>query len=76
MPLSTMGFLQFIAPTMQFAIGAAFGEALSPLRLLSFGFIWAGVAVFIWSAWTRSRAAREDQRGQVSGEAASTSPAR
>ncbi|HEX8231941.1 MAG TPA: EamA family transporter RarD [Caulobacteraceae bacterium] len=76
MPLSTLGFLQFIAPTMQFAIGAAFGETLTPLRLMSFGVIWAGVAVFVWSLWARSQAEREAHRGLVSGETASTSPAR
>lgn len=74
MPLSTLGFLQFIAPTMQFGIGVAFGESLGPLRAASFGLIWAGVGVFAFSAWARSRGGR--QRGQVSGEAASTSPAR
>lgn len=76
MPLSTMGFLQFIAPTMQFIIGYSFGETLTPLRLASFGLIWAGVAVFVWAAWRTSRANAQAQRGQVSGEAASTSPAK
>ena len=55
MPLSAMGFLQFIAPTIQFAIGVALGEAFTPLRALSFGFIWAGVAVFAYGAWKRTR---------------------
>ena len=55
-PLSAMGFLQFIGPTISFVIGLAEGEAFTPLRALSFGFIWAGAAVFAWGAWTRSRA--------------------
>ena len=71
MPLSTLGFLQFIAPTMQFVIGVTSGEALSPLSILAFVFIWSGVAVYAWGAWRRA-----SYRGQVSGEAASTSPAR
>ena len=54
-PLSTMSFLQFIGPTVQFAIGLANGEAFTPLRALSFVFIWTGVAVFAWGAWQRSR---------------------
>jgi chloramphenicol-sensitive protein RarD len=54
-PLSAMGFLQFVSPTISFFIGAAEGEALTPLRLVSFGFIWAGAAVFVWGAWTRAR---------------------
>lgn len=58
MPLSTMGFLQFLAPTIQFLIGVALGEAFTPLRALSFGFIWAGVAVFAYGAWQAGKRAR------------------
>jgi chloramphenicol-sensitive protein RarD len=54
-PLSAMGFLQFIAPTMTFAIGVLQGEAFSPLRGVSFALIWAGVAVFALAAWRKSR---------------------
>jgi len=55
MPLSAMGFLQFIAPTLQFLIGVILGEAFTPMRALSFVFIWAGVAVFAYGAWKRTR---------------------
>ncbi len=47
LPFSTVGFLQFIGPTMGFAIGLVTGEALPPLRLASFLVIWTGVAVFV-----------------------------
>lgn len=57
MPLSTMGFLQYLAPTIVFVIGALQGEALSPLRLISFGFIWLAVVVFAIGALLRSRKA-------------------
>ena len=56
-PLSTMSFLQFIGPTVQFCIGLANGELFTPLRAVSFAFIWAGVAVFAWGAVSRARAA-------------------
>jgi chloramphenicol-sensitive protein RarD len=56
-PLSVMGFLQFIGPTISFAIGVSQGEAFTPLRALSFAFIWGGAAVFALGAWLRSRAA-------------------
>ena len=46
LPLSTMGFLQFILPTAIFVIAMATGEPMTPLRAASFVFIWAGVAVF------------------------------
>ena len=55
LPLSTLGFLQFIGPTIGFAIGIAEGEAFTPLRALSFALIWGGAAVFIYGAWRRTR---------------------
>jgi len=59
-PLSLMGFLQFIAPTISFGIGLAQGELFTPLRALSFVFIWGGASVFLYGAWRRSRAASRD----------------
>ena len=56
LPLSAVGFLQFIAPTIQFLLGVAFGEPFTPLRALSFVFIWMGVATFAYGAWRRARA--------------------
>jgi chloramphenicol-sensitive protein RarD len=50
LPLTIVGFLQFITPTIQFAIGIEEGETLTPLRALSFVFIWAGVAIFVFGA--------------------------
>lgn len=55
LPLSTMGFIQYIGPTLNFAIGLAAGEVFTELRALSFAFIWAGVAVFAFGAWRRTR---------------------
>jgi chloramphenicol-sensitive protein RarD len=61
-PLSVMGFMQFLAPTISFAIGLAQGEAFTPLRALSFAFIWGGAAVFLYGAWRRSRAVLAAQK--------------
>ncbi|MGV3579249.1 EamA family transporter RarD [Brevundimonas sp.] len=58
MPLSTMGFVQFLAPTIQFMIGVATGEAFTPLRGVSFAFIWLGAGVFALAAIFRARAAK------------------
>lgn len=52
---STLGMLQFIAPSMQFVIGVAYGEPLTPLRIVSFAFIWAGLVAFTWDAFVRER---------------------
>lgn len=45
-PLSTLGFMQFIGPTLQFGIGVAYGELLSTPHLICFAFVWAGVVMF------------------------------
>jgi len=48
--LSTLGFLQFIGPSLQFLMGVLYGEKLTLGVLLCFGFIWTAAAVFIWDA--------------------------
>ena len=55
MPLSTLGFIQFVSPTVQFFIALASGEPLRPLGFLAFAFIWAGVAVYAVTAWRKTR---------------------
>lgn len=56
LPLSTIGFLQYLAPTGQFILAvAAFGEPLAHDRLLAFALIWAGLAVFSIDLWRRAR---------------------
>jgi chloramphenicol-sensitive protein RarD len=45
--LSTIGLMQYIAPTMVFLLAVfLFGEALTPARLAAFGCIWAGLALY------------------------------
>lgn len=47
LPLSTVGFLQYLAPTGQFLLAVlAFGEPLARDRLFAFAWIWAGLVVF------------------------------
>lgn len=49
--LSTLGILQFIAPTLQFLIGwLMYDEPLGPLRILSFSLIWLAIALYAASA--------------------------
>jgi chloramphenicol-sensitive protein RarD len=55
LPFQVVGFLQFLGPTLGFAVGIATGEALTPLRLASFVFIWAGAAAFVLGAWRTAR---------------------
>lgn len=65
LPLSTLGFIQFLAPTLQFAVGVWAGEPLTPLRLASFAFIWSGAAVFAAAAFLRHRAERRALRNSA-----------
>lgn len=44
--LATLGFMQYLAPTMQFCVGLFLGEPFTPLYAASFILIWLGLAVF------------------------------
>jgi chloramphenicol-sensitive protein RarD len=44
----TIGFLQYLGPTLQFLVAVlAFGEKFDPVKQVSFGFIWAAVAIYV-----------------------------
>ena len=46
-PLSVVGLLQYIGPTLQFLVGVLiFREPFAASQLVGFGFIWAGLVVF------------------------------
>jgi chloramphenicol-sensitive protein RarD len=55
MPLSALAFVQFLTPTITFGLGVSQGEPFSNLRAASFALIWAGVAIFLFGAWRRTR---------------------
>ncbi|MGD9979012.1 MAG: EamA family transporter RarD [Hyphomonadaceae bacterium] len=52
----TLGLLQFIAPSLQFMSGIAFGEPFTLLRAASFALIWLGLAFFSWDVLRRAKA--------------------
>ncbi|MFC5570194.1 EamA family transporter RarD [Lysobacter yangpyeongensis] len=55
-PLSVVGLLQYIAPTLQFLTGVfVFHEAFDQDRLIGFVFIWIGLAVFALDGALRAR---------------------
>jgi chloramphenicol-sensitive protein RarD len=58
-PLSTVGLLQYIAPTLQFLIGVlVFGEAFDRDRAVGFACIWIALALFAGEgAWRARRGA-------------------
>lgn len=50
--LSTIGFLMYINPTLQFVLALlVFDETLSEQKLLSFIMIWLALGLYSWSAW-------------------------
>lgn len=47
LPLATMGFLQYTAPSLTFLVAIfLYGEAMNLARLLAFAAIWAGLALY------------------------------
>jgi chloramphenicol-sensitive protein RarD len=44
---STLGMLQFIAPTLQFLIAVAYGEPLKTAHLIAFPAIWVALALYV-----------------------------
>ena len=63
--LTTIGFMQFIAPTLQFFTGLYYGEKLTPAHMVCFAFIWAAVACFSYDAIRASKKIRAPE-GPVS----------
>lgn len=53
--LTTIGFMQFLAPTLQFFTGLYYGETLTTAHLVCFGLIWAAVCCFSYDALTAGR---------------------
>jgi chloramphenicol-sensitive protein RarD len=53
--LSTIGIMQFIAPTLQFLVGLAYGEQLTVPHIICFTLIWIAVILFSWDAWRSTR---------------------
>jgi chloramphenicol-sensitive protein RarD len=54
-PLSMIGIMQYIAPTLQFLIGIlVYKESFSITQLVGFGIVWLGLLVFILEGfWAR-----------------------
>lgn len=58
-PMSTLGILQYISPSLQFALGVwVFHEAFEPARLAGFVLIWAALCVYSAEGWWSVRKAQ------------------
>lgn len=59
MPLSIIGPMQYIVPSMNFLIGwLLYDEALPPSRVVGFALVWVGLAILTIDSARRARAAR------------------
>ena len=56
LPYSTLGFIQFLAPSIVFILGlTVFDKELHPAELACFACIWLAAAIFVWDLVARSR---------------------
>lgn len=59
LPLSWIGFMQFMTPTIQFVLGlTVFKEEMSPARWIGFIFVWLALLTLTSDALRRNRANR------------------
>ena len=59
LPYTTIGFLQFIAPTIVFILGlTVFQQEMKAAQLVCFVLIWIAIALFSWDMFRSARRAR------------------
>jgi chloramphenicol-sensitive protein RarD len=69
-PLTSLGLLQYLAPTLQFLIGVlAYGEAMPATRLAGFALVWLALVVFTADAVRGARRAPVVPTGEAGGAA-------
>ncbi|GAA4494701.1 EamA family transporter RarD [Pseudaeromonas paramecii] len=58
-PLSTLGFIQYLGPSLMFLLAIfLYGEPIQGAKLLTFACIWLALALFSLEGWQRSRRQR------------------
>lgn len=57
-PLSVIGILQYIGPTLQFLLGVfVYDEPFSRMQLIGFSIVWAALAIYAEDSWRARRVA-------------------
>jgi chloramphenicol-sensitive protein RarD len=60
-PLTLLGLLQYLTPTLQFLLGVlVFGEAMTAAQWMGFALVWAALVLLSWDAVRAGRAGRGD----------------
>jgi len=56
LPLATLGFMQYLAPSLQLILGVfLYHEPFTHTHAVSFGLIWTALAIYSMYSWRRSR---------------------
>lgn len=53
--LTTIGMMQFLAPSLNFGVAMYYGEELTTASIICFTCIWIAISLFIGDAWRQSR---------------------
>lgn len=61
--LTTIGLLQFIAPSLQLLMAVMFGEAISPGKWCAFSLVWCGLLVYTTDSFLTERTRRQIAKG-------------
>jgi chloramphenicol-sensitive protein RarD len=57
--LSTLGILQYVAPTMQFVLAVLYlGESVAAAKWAAFVLIWTALAIYSFDSWRHARSER------------------
>ena len=73
LPLSVVGMLQYLAPTLQFVVGVViFGEEMPAARWWGFALVWVALAVLTADGLRSSRVDRLARRARLAAQASST----
>lgn len=68
LPLATLGFTQYLAPTLNFVVAVwIFHEPFDAGRLGAFALIWAALAIYSLDLWRMSRRPRPRASGKITG---------
>jgi chloramphenicol-sensitive protein RarD len=69
-PLTQLGLIQYLAPTLQFAIGVLiYTEPMPASRLAGFALVWVALGIFTWDAVQGTRRARFAAAADAGGDA-------
>jgi chloramphenicol-sensitive protein RarD len=62
LPLSTLGILQYLTPTLQFLVAVVgFGESFSSPQIISFACIWTAIGIYTADSFRAARQTRLDR---------------